>query len=209
MQTDIGCHTSTASCSGRDHTAPPHCPQPRRAPQRLSRCPFSPLDNAFCLFAPGCSRATAVCRKARRQQIACQAQSITGQITPPAEKLARSSRVAVNDPEPAQQDELRRTSSPGQGQTAEERVGVLLLNLGGPETLNDVQPFLFNLFRDPDIIRLPQGSECLHSSDAKAASLQSNARTVLITRELPCQRQCMFGSHVAKSMASCTHMTFK
>ncbi|RRT49192.1 hypothetical protein B296_00035566 [Ensete ventricosum] len=39
---------------------------------------------------------------------------------------------------------------------AQERVGVLLLNLGGPETLNDVQPFLFNLFADPDIIRLPR-----------------------------------------------------
>ncbi|GMQ03633.1 hypothetical protein CsSME_00049372 [Camellia sinensis var. sinensis] len=38
----------------------------------------------------------------------------------------------------------------------EERVGVLLLNLGGPETLHDVQPFLFNLFADPDIIRLPR-----------------------------------------------------
>ncbi|XP_042468520.1 ferrochelatase-2, chloroplastic-like [Zingiber officinale] len=37
-----------------------------------------------------------------------------------------------------------------------ERVGVLLLNLGGPETLDDVQPFLFNLFADPDIIRLPR-----------------------------------------------------
>ena len=34
-------------------------------------------------------------------------------------------------------------------------VGVLLLNLGGPETLDDVQPFLYNLFADPDIIRLP------------------------------------------------------
>lgn len=31
----------------------------------------------------------------------------------------------------------------------EEKVGVLLLNLGGPETLEDVQPFLFNLFADP------------------------------------------------------------
>lgn len=35
------------------------------------------------------------------------------------------------------------------------RVGVLLLNLGGPEQLDDVQPFLFNLFSDPEIIRLP------------------------------------------------------
>lgn len=40
--------------------------------------------------------------------------------------------------------------------TAEDKIGVLLLNLGGPETLHDVQPFLFNLFADPDIIRLPR-----------------------------------------------------
>jgi ferrochelatase len=35
------------------------------------------------------------------------------------------------------------------------RVGVLLLNLGGPDKLEDVRPFLFNLFSDPEIIRLP------------------------------------------------------
>ena len=40
----------------------------------------------------------------------------------------------------------------------DERVGVLLLNLGGPETVDDVEPFLFNLFADPDIIRLPSAS---------------------------------------------------
>ncbi|XP_065849105.1 ferrochelatase-2, chloroplastic [Euphorbia lathyris] len=43
-----------------------------------------------------------------------------------------------------------------QSHATNDRVGVLLLNLGGPETLNDVQPFLFNLFADPDIIRLPR-----------------------------------------------------
>jgi ferrochelatase len=36
-----------------------------------------------------------------------------------------------------------------------QRIGVLLFNLGGPETLEDVRPFLFNIFVDPDIIRLP------------------------------------------------------
>ncbi|WP_072620394.1 ferrochelatase [Spirulina major] len=36
-----------------------------------------------------------------------------------------------------------------------DRIGVLLLNLGGPDTLEDVRPFLFNLFADPEIIRLP------------------------------------------------------
>lgn len=35
------------------------------------------------------------------------------------------------------------------------RVGVLLLNLGGPEQPSDVRPFLYNLFSDPEIIRLP------------------------------------------------------
>ncbi|MCU0545867.1 MAG: ferrochelatase [Oscillatoriaceae cyanobacterium Prado104] len=35
------------------------------------------------------------------------------------------------------------------------RVGVLLLNLGGPDRIEDVRPFLFNLFADPEIIRIP------------------------------------------------------
>jgi len=37
---------------------------------------------------------------------------------------------------------------------SEDRCGVLLLNLGGPETLEDVCPFLYNLFSDPEIIRI-------------------------------------------------------
>ena len=32
--------------------------------------------------------------------------------------------------------------------------GVMLLNLGGPETLADVRPFLYRLFSDPEIIRI-------------------------------------------------------
>ncbi len=35
------------------------------------------------------------------------------------------------------------------------RVGILLMNLGGPERIKDVGPFLYNLFSDPEIIRLP------------------------------------------------------
>ncbi|MBS9385715.1 MAG: ferrochelatase [Dolichospermum sp. LBC05a] len=35
------------------------------------------------------------------------------------------------------------------------RIGVLLLNLGGPDKPEDVGPFLYNLFSDPEIIRLP------------------------------------------------------
>ena len=52
-------------------------------------------------------------------------------------------------------------------------VGVLLLNLGGPETLDDVQPFLYNLFADPDIIRLPGALQFLQSP---LAALLSNSR---------------------------------
>jgi len=34
------------------------------------------------------------------------------------------------------------------------KVGVLLFNLGGPETLADVKPFLYRLFSDPEIIHI-------------------------------------------------------
>lgn len=36
-----------------------------------------------------------------------------------------------------------------------EKIGVVLLNLGGPDSLEAVEPFLFNLFSDPDIINFP------------------------------------------------------
>jgi ferrochelatase len=38
------------------------------------------------------------------------------------------------------------------------KTGVLLLNLGGPDTLDAVRPFLIRLFSDREIIRLPGGS---------------------------------------------------
>jgi ferrochelatase len=66
-------------------------------------------------------------------------------------------RNAITDPEKSvgassgEKDGVRENTKP----TKPEKVGVLLLNLGGPEKLEDVQPFLFNLFADPDIIRLP------------------------------------------------------
>ncbi len=37
------------------------------------------------------------------------------------------------------------------------RTAVVLLNLGGPDSLDAVEPFLYNLFSDPDIFRLPLG----------------------------------------------------
>ena len=37
------------------------------------------------------------------------------------------------------------------------KTAVILLNLGAPESLDDIKPFLSNLFNDPDIIDLPMG----------------------------------------------------
>ena len=38
-----------------------------------------------------------------------------------------------------------------------DKIAVILLNLGAPESMDDVKPFLLNLFNDPDIIDLPMG----------------------------------------------------
>ena len=59
-------------------------------------------------------------------------------------------------PQPSREASTGQEGSRRDGVLApEERVGVLLLNLGGPETLADVEPFLYNLFADDSIIRLP------------------------------------------------------
>lgn len=62
------------------------------------------------------------------------------------------------------------------------RVGVLLLNLGGPESLDDVRPFLFNLFSDPEIIRLPfvwlQKPLAWLISTSRASKSQENYRQI-------------------------------
>lgn len=34
-------------------------------------------------------------------------------------------------------------------------IAVVLMNMGGPADLNEVQPFLTNLFSDPDLIPMP------------------------------------------------------
>ncbi|NNG05603.1 MAG: ferrochelatase, partial [Inquilinus sp.] len=45
----------------------------------------------------------------------------------------------------------------GEAQSAgESRIAVVLLNLGGPDRPKSVRPFLFNLFNDKSIIRVPQ-----------------------------------------------------
>ena len=71
-----------------------------------------------------------------------------------------------------------------------ERVGVLLLNLGGPETLADVQPFLYNLFADDSIIRLPPYGEIPASTLTWSllsipAISQHGCQPALMQRSLP------------------------
>ena len=36
---------------------------------------------------------------------------------------------------------------------------VVLFNMGGPDSLEAIEPFLFNLFSDPDIFRIPVGQK--------------------------------------------------
>lgn len=57
----------------------------------------------------------------------------------------------------------------------ELKLGVLLLNLGGPERQEDVQPFLYNLFADPDIIRLPKLVQWLQAPIAAVLSARRYA----------------------------------
>jgi len=36
------------------------------------------------------------------------------------------------------------------------KIAVLLLNMGGPDSLDAIRPFLYNLFSDHDIIEIPR-----------------------------------------------------
>src|SRR3954469_6721431 len=48
--------------------------------------------------------------------------------------------------------------------------GVVLLNMGGPDSLESVEPFLYNLFNDNDIIPLPLRGFLLQPLFAKLIS---------------------------------------
>jgi protoporphyrin/coproporphyrin ferrochelatase len=49
---------------------------------------------------------------------------------------------------------VKKSGARSQKQEAGDITGVLLFNLGGPENLDEVRPFLYNLFSDPEIIRI-------------------------------------------------------
>ena len=50
---------------------------------------------------------------------------------------------------------MTRGQRPSRGMTQTARVGIVLFQLGGPDTLEAIEPFLYNLFCDPDIIDFP------------------------------------------------------
>ena len=60
-----------------------------------------------------------------------------------------------------------------------EKFGIVLLNLGGPDSLEAVEPFLYNLFCDPDIIDFP-GSFLFRKGLAK---LISSRRSPMIRKQ--------------------------
>jgi len=62
--------------------------------------------------------------------------------------------------------------------SADFKVGVLMLNLGGPETVDDVEGFLYNLFADPDIIRLPGPLSPLQSVLAYGISKRRSPKSI-------------------------------
>ena len=84
-----------------------------------------------------------------------------GLLSSSVKRLGGLHMIRTTDQRQKHTDKLQATlmSAPMEekGSASEERMklGVLLLNLGGPESMGDVEGFLFNLFADPDIIRLP------------------------------------------------------
>lgn len=64
-----------------------------------------------------------------------------------------------------------------------EKIGIVLLNLGGPDTLDAVEPFLYNLFSDPDIIDFP-GSFLFRKRLAKLISTRRSPMVINQYKEI-------------------------
>lgn len=64
-----------------------------------------------------------------------------------------------------------------------DKVGVVMMNLGGPLGLDDVEPFLYNLFMDPAIIDIPlprpiRDRLCRYIARKRAASVGEDYRQI-------------------------------
>jgi ferrochelatase len=71
---------------------------------------------------------------------------------------------------------------PSPGNADPKKRGVLLLNLGGPESLEDVRPFLYNLFSDPEIIRIK--SDRLRRSLARFIATTRRRKSAALYRQI-------------------------
>jgi hypothetical protein len=81
---------------------------------------------------------------------------------------------------------------------ATERVGVLLLNLGGPESLDDVQPFLYNLFADPVsvpifLLVVQRTDFLVHRISPRTFLHQSSSRVSFLARYILAFAHCLRG----------------
>ncbi|KAL7520453.1 hypothetical protein ACHAWX_005172 [Stephanocyclus meneghinianus] len=93
--------------------------------------------------------------------------------------VSRRRSLSSTQVEAATAFDLPGNTSLSSSQIKDPKVGVLLLNLGGPETGEDVEGFLYNLFADPDIIRLP----------SFLAPLQSLVALLISKRRAPKSRE--------------------
>ena len=66
---------------------------------------------------------------------------------------------------------------------ANERIAVVLFQLGGPDSLEAIEPFLYNLFRDPDIINFP-GAFLARRPLAKFISSRRSKKVVAHYKEI-------------------------
>ena len=77
------------------------------------------------------------------------------------------------------------------------KTGIIMLNLGGPETLDDVHDFLLRLFLDKDLIPLP----------AQRWVWPNCIVYIFVFMKLTCARACVFLVRVPHSShaITCTH----
>ncbi|KAI8469308.1 MAG: ferrochelatase-domain-containing protein [Monoraphidium minutum] len=108
--------------------------------RRSTLSPRPSLPSDVCSTSPRCEAVSLTTRPRGRALRA----ALRGGDAVVARAIAAPARTAAAPPPP-----------PPPPAAPHGKAGVLLLNLGGPDTLDDVRPFLFNLFSDEAIIRLP------------------------------------------------------
>lgn len=96
-----------------------------------------------------------------------------------------------------------------------DTIGIVLMNLGGPEVRDDVAPFLYNLFMDPAIIDLPVGGIFRHwlskfISKTRSRSVGEDYEAIgggspinRLTREQARTLERLLNRHHAKSLGLC------